>query len=555
MSIDDTVKAGKQSSNISRINQILGSILFFIIACFPLLLNSRYGIIDPFLQEHIASATFYLNKPHIPLESSFLESFKYIYGHGFLVIFISHICNISPKVIEYMLIAGIPFIFSIYILVRRFISITLMAYLITLIIVWKALAGSHSYYSVWPHSFGYLLFFLLVATYIDIEIDNKKDKKNLLVIIILFMGIHFYSYNAEFWVISFFLFINLFHLFSKDYKRLTHNLLLVFIAISLTFTRIVYERYIPAFLVQKEQLGENIEDFLSFQQLFPFFETLRPHEYYWIPPKLPWYLSVANSGWYIMIALPILIVIFSVILNLLKTRSLDFIAINPNRLKIIAAVFMVGFADFLSYILIGGIKVSFRYFFWIVPILTGIALISYLFKEKSHKVNKIHLAAYSRRYYGICVYLCLILVVSCTLHVGFISHGYSITSTNHYTDIEPSAFWFFDHSSEYRWVLSDHYTSGQYSIVAASLDQMFIPRLYTIDSYTHLVDPKYRSIKDQYFENAFVVVNKKLSNKKTTALVWPTDFAPLINYFSTIYNNCNLNKIYDDNTIDILYGR
>jgi len=135
-----------------------------------------------------------------------------------------------------------------------------------------------------------------------------------------------------------------------------------------------------------------------------------------------------------------------------------------------------------------------------------------------------------------------------------IYHGYYITSPSHYAEIEPSAYWFLDHTQNITHIFSDQVTQGKYSIVAAQAKHKFNPQnFYTVHSYKYLVDPLYISRKNDFFEGEYVVLNLETANKRTTAGGW-RDLDPLNKYLQNIDMNTNLNKIYDDNAINILQG-
>ncbi len=526
-----------KTSMVTSKNILIG-VLFFLLLLVPLLISSTLGIVDPFLHSKITSIILSIDKSHIDISSTY---FDYLPGMGFLLIILSKITAISPRTLEYFPITGVISIPIIFVLARKITYNNLEAGIITSILIFRWF--SISQYGVWPHSFGYILYLLFISVYFDLSLGKRWEL--VITLMFIFIGIHIFSYNVELWIIGFLLCANLFswiiQIIRKKPTVFTSSLLLSFIVIYLTFNKVIFNAYIPKLLGSIGDTSISIEYYIS-----TIFRSTPPEAYTYIPPPSPPLLLFSNLMWFIMAIIPIIIFVTIYFIRLLKIKSLRSLASIDFRDVVFLSLFFVWLVDIASYIPIGAINVALtRYFTLIAPLISIILLERSLNNIKSIK----HKIKYITRTYIVLMLILSVFIFSFTLNTGQI-----ITSTTKFSYIEPSAQWFFNHTQNIDYIISDHNTQGQYSIVGAELNLKFKPEaLYTVKSYKYLVDSNYTSVKNSFFRGNYVVLNLELADKKTTAGGW-RDLEPLNKHIENINSNINLNKIYDDRYINVLYS-
>ncbi|VVB94969.1 Uncharacterised protein [uncultured archaeon] len=514
--------------------------LLVIFSVSPLIISSNLGINDPFIHQKIASIILVSNEKYIDISSTQFEATP---AFGFLIIILSKISAMSPEFIEYFPIAGILFLIISYNFAKKITTNTLLALMLTGILIFKWV--SPIIYSVWPHSFGYALYLLFISTFINLG-KNKKFEI-LIVLWIIFIGVHLFSYNAEIWIIFFVLFANLLMIINqattKKKQQTIISFFLSFIVIFFGFNQIIYSTYFPKLINMSDEISLTGTYYLSL-----IFRTVPPGDYLYMRPPSPPHLLFLNTTWFIFISLPIIVLIIYILINSLRHKFFK----NLNHsisfdLIIYISIFLVWLVDIFVYVPIGAITVAFtRYFTFIGPLFATISL-KYILEKTNIEVIKTKISRV------LFVYVSIIFILSILIFILTLSQGFYITSPSKYTEIHPSANWFFNHT-EKNYIFSDHHTQGQYAIIAAKSRLFFNPQnLYTPESYKNLVDANISKVPNSYFRGEYVIINFKLADKETSAGGW-RNFEPINKHIQKIDFNINLNKVYNDGSIYIYKG-
>lgn len=504
---------------ISQINEVLVITLVFLVSFFPMVLYSKFGLHDPFLNNHIAYLVRVSNDTNIDFSSGIL---RYIPGYGIMLISLSKICGISLEIIEFLPLCGPIFIFSSYALAKRLLSSPITASLFTILVVY---GYALPYYSVWPHGFGFFLYLLFILIYFLI-FDGKNKVILISLLTIIFIAIHLYSYTAEIWVIPLLIFVYIFLAILAFLKRerlnkhLNINILLSFIVIMLTFNKLFYD---SLSILNITMLTESFQLFIGHWGGFLGLNV--GNEKYIYKSLASPILSWVNFSYLVCLIIPVISYVILFVKDIFQKNVSKLT--NLNCLGMAMALVLI--TDISAYALSGVLFL--RYIFFIYPLLVLIAL-----KQASIR-NSIKT-----------IFLLSLLILCITSFCLNYSLDLSITSSSKYDEFEPSANWYFEKVFPYNLPLTDHYTGGRYDIVAAHRDESFMQFFYNQNIYEYLVDNEYISKENAFFENRNVIINKKFGDKKTWSGGWH-DFEPLKNYFEEINTNINIKKIYDDGIV------
>lgn len=530
----------QQAYHITSLNKALISVLICTLALFPAVFSSRLGIISPFLHGDAAAIILGSSRTHVDLESLGLAPWPDL---GFLLVALTKLSSISPVTLEYLPIGAVLVLPFTYSLARRFIP-SFYAALVASIVLVRIFSSDIS--SIWPHTFGYLLFFLFI--YVFFELVKKRTIETLLALWIIFLGIHLYSYNAELFAISFLVYANvLMFARPKRYRLNTASLILACIITFFLFNYVVLSMWIPIARVYSTQLSTSFGYYTSIIARAP-----PPSAWLYIPPPSPPALIFLNSAWYALTFLPLVLVALYLIYITLRSRSISVLRVFASTTAIIfLSMFLVWPVDAITYSLIGAFSTAVtRYYFLICPIVVAV-IVAYL-------LNKTPINGVRRRSPRIVgAYLGTLLIITALTLPLLASSGAIIISPERYTNVHPSALWFFNSTPNVDLIQSDQDTQGQYAIIGAKQGASFTGlNFYTNTSYGSLVDPGNTTgnggspslLTDQY-----IVINLAVYTGRTTAGGnW--DLEPLQPHMGAINSYSNLIRIYDDGNVLTLKG-
>src|SRR2546422_2167873 len=256
------------------LNLFLFAVLCCILVAIPLAFSYSNGVVDPFLHGIVSSAILYKDADHVQVDAT---QFSNVPGLGFLVILLSRLLGLDPETIEYLPIAGAGLAVACFLTSRRLSGSVFIGAAVTLAIMYRWLPPTLT--TIWPHTFGFGLHLLFVTTYLKLQ--PKTQVKGLLVLWLLFVGMHLFSYTAEVWTIAFVAAITLlrFRRGNRD-RPLTSSLLLALVATFLGFTEIVYSAYLPRLDTAQSEFQLGLGYLFS-----SIFRSPPPTPYAWVPPS------------------------------------------------------------------------------------------------------------------------------------------------------------------------------------------------------------------------------------------------------------------------------
>ena len=511
---------------ISKVNTILLVTLFLIIcSSFPIFYSIN-GVVDAFSFWHMAFVQKFAFSSHFPLEDV-TYSPKYIPGAIYTYMILHKVTAIPVKQLHFFPFIGLILPLSYYSLCKKFSNSKACIFIVVLLML--NTPTPNEFFTMWPHAFGFFLFISFI--HIFFKVFNNKTPEGILTLVLIFVSVHFYSYTAEMWLLSFFTFILLillaFSLVSRTdliKKKMMLSLFVAFISIFLGFNRIFYEAYLPT--------GRFISTILESSERFlynygKFFSLSESNKYiYRMEPNI--YLSLSGM---LFLSLMILIILYSVLQSLLTLKRSDnlknIIAQANTYVYFKYALIATGVCDILVYAARG--VLTLRYIYFIFPLIVLITLNELPLKKK-----------YS--------FSILFILLFCALSHSILSWNSDALTSNptQYKNFEMSANWFMENADQKK-ALTDLLTGNKYLLEGVIKGQRFDKIFINLDQYDMIVNPQdYGNNKLNNYA-PYLIINKNL--KKVLSDKWGT--YELSDHLNEINRNSNINKIYDDNIIFI----
>ncbi len=522
-----------------RLNICLLLILLSIVTAIPFAYASTRGLVDPFVHDMVAADITSLTRGYVDLGSA---QFRYVSAVGFLVIMASDVVGISPLTLEYIPIGAVAFAVSAFVLARTLRLGPAVSALVAGLLVYRWLPPTLE--TIWPHTFAFGLFLLLVSLYL--KFLERPKPQFILAIWILFLGIHFYSYTVEVWTIAFAAIAATLAAVRKVRVRTpTISLVLGFAALFLGFNQVVYDQYLPRLANASESLSSGFTYWLSFQ-----FHSAPPVPYEWVPPPTPLWISILNVAYYfVALGVPLIFVMFgvgSIRLRALRTAAG---AIDKNQFLVILCLILVWPIDFTSYATVGAVALGiFRYVTLAVPIV-GLWLMHeapgghHWVTAPRHRPNLVTCTA------------AVLLVITVVLFVASVTPGSNPQSELHYVDVQPGAQWYLTFAPATARILSDHNTLGEFSIVAAENGLSLAGTAYYDSAlFGDMVSPSANQTSGALDTRQYIAVNLNLAPYRTVTGVGWVDLQPIQPYLARVQGNPNLGKIYDDGNVWMFVG-
>lgn len=512
---------------LSTVNRALLTILFLIICSSLSIFYSINGVVDAFSFWHMAFVQKFLLSAHFPLED-IIYSPKYVPGFISTLMLLLKVTAIPTKQFHFLPILGLLLPISYFALCKKFSNSRVSVFIIVLLML--SIPTPTEFFTVWPHAFGYFLFLSFI--HIFLRNFNNKTPEAVLIIIIIFLSVHFYSYTTEMWILSFFtffIFISLFFFFiSKNKlikKNLMFSLLVAFFVIFFGFNKIFYESYLPT--------GKFISTIFESSELFfynygNFFSFTESHKYvYRTEPNL--FLSLSGLLYLSSMALIVLFSSLQYLHTLIKSGKFrDDIGQAKSDAYFKYALIVTGVCDILIYAARG--VITLRYIYFIFPIVTLISLKELRLKEG----------------FKTCIlFFLLFLVISHTI-LSWSSNSFTSDPTQ-YKDLEISANWFMENSIQKK-ALTDLLTGNKYLLESVSINQEFDKVYINLDHYDMIVNPQDYEDNELNIYAPYLIINKNL--KKVLSDKWG-NYESFSYHLKEINENQNLNKIYNDDIIFI----
>ena len=529
---------------LTPLNRALLLTLIAVTSIIPFIVLSVSGVVDPFTGGQVASSIRLVNGGSLPSQGS---SIQYTPANGVLLAALSFVSGVPLTGLAYFPIAGLFGVLSVFALGRKLLGDSVSGMLAASVVAYRFF--SPFAWSVWPHTFGYSLFLLFVLLFF--RYSNSRNFSVLILLWLIFLGTHFYSYNAELWIIAFLVFAEVGRLLARWWAskgtlpgipRLSAaSLLAATLVTFLGFNEVIYGLYIPKFVAVEAEWTVTFRYYLS-----TIFRTASPIKFAYVPPPTPPVLFGSNVGWLTLAFAPIVLGIAVVVRTRMRLGRL----IPPGsryRTVLFGAFGAVWLADAASYLPIGAATAAtFRYPTLVVPLISPIAVVFLLARRRLPK--RVPTSSV------ISIYLAVLCLLAASAFGLTLAGGYWVTSSAHYSDVDPGATWLRAESPGTRGILSDQDTQGEYAIVYAYAGIAFpSENFYTSDSFSQLVSPSVPPPGGGFFHASFVVINVNLANTSTMAGGW-VNFQPIAPYLSLVNNNPQLSRVYDDGNSWILSG-
>ena len=529
---------------LSRLNRLILILLLAVTSLIPFVVSSVYGTVDPFTHGEIASTILLIKNGVLVSGQSNIEFTPAV---GVLLAGSSFATGIPVQILAYSPIAGTFAVLTVFVLARRLMRDTIAAMLVVNVLSYRFY--SPFLFGTWPHSFGYTFFLLFV--FVFARYSGSRSPSLLILLLLVFFGNHFYSYNGELWIVAFLLFAEFARLIlhqrdrtptaSLGRLRSTSSLVAAIVVTFVTFNQVIYGAYIPRFSAVQSEWTVTFRYYISV-----IFRTVPPVKYAYVPAPSPPLLLSSNVAWLSLAYVPLLVGIVVAAKNRAELRQ----AISSGAARkwlIVGALIMVWPVDILIYLPIGAAAIATtRYLTFIAPLVSPLALVFLL----RHRIRIRKTSANT----AVSVYLAVLALLAVASFGLTMANGYWVASPVHYTDADSGARWLFSESPSTSSIFSDQNTQGEYAIVSAAAGKWFFSNnLYNSSSFSQLVNPTVPPSTGGYFHGAFLVVNLNLANTSTKAGGW-LDFQPLSPYLSSINGNPAMSEVYDDGNSWILSG-
>jgi hypothetical protein len=519
---------------ISLLNNTRAFILFILLSSFLPLLYSIQGVTDQFLFEHIAYTTFYLNSSHFPLESPIFSP-KYIPGTISYYLLFCKVTNISPEIFQFLPLAGLILPLAYFSLCKKLSGSSAFSAVFTICMMFTV--PPSNFFTVWTHAWGYFLFIIFVLIYV--RVYKNKDFNGVFLLLILFTSIHFYSYTAEMWSLAFSILFNLFlistvfsfknidfHLITMKCRRLSLNISLCFVIITFMFNKIIYNVY----LSKGRFLDTLVESSSTFYHVLILHEKTEISKYAYVGES-HMLLTFFGALYYFLILFIIILIIKQDLISFISRYKLPECVKYPNVSTVSQYVLLlVGIVDVLIYSTAG--LFTSRTVCFIYPIVSAISL------------NRLNISSLRKKRFLILILGVVLIHTSLSLHYESLPVDYT-----KYKYVESSASWFMDKASNNE-ALTDLRTGNKYVLYGSSSHLIFSKNLIGSYEYDMIVNPENTDREILHDISDYIIINTKI--KSIQSMGWG-NFEPFNKYMLEINHNNKFHKIYNDNSILILY--
>lgn len=516
---------------LSKLNKKLSIISFYTIIS-SILLISIYdkGVTDPFLHGHISTIIKLINNPNIKILNSDMQFWPLA---AVQIIIFNLLFNISPITIQFLPLIGLLFVITFPLLLTRFFPLAI-GILLSLIVLSSWILPYN--YSVWPHAFGYYLFFILI--YIIYTFYTIKNSRYIILIIILFIAINFYSYSTSVWSLSFLTFIILFNYlyntfkYKSNYKFQPFALLIAMFVIYFGFNKIVYESY---FSNLYDSVGESsIWERLNIFNNLLISDNIKTIYYTNTNSEFISYLGLIR---FLIIFIPIVYFLIYILRNKDELISKQYYVFIPSML-------FISIIDILSYTSVSSNATSsilFRYYSLMAPIAVFFS-ISALMKKSQ------------RRVIILTIYASLILLLSIIILFSNLYSTNIVTSNAHFNNEINGIEWTIEHRAIGSMIISDHHTVGR-TLIVSNVIHSDLKLYQDVSYYNDYLFENFISNKKSIIENksTLIIVNNEIEIFPTSGNDW-INYQPLLNYKQNYTMSEYNNKVFDDSNIRVFFN-
>jgi len=500
-----------------RLNKILIIILSIIIISSIPIFYSVNSVTDAFSFWHMAFVQKFLYASHFPMFDQIYNA-NNIPGAISIVLILSKISQIPPSLLQFIPIVGVLLIGIYFITCREISNSIILSILATFLMI--NIPEPMTFFTIWPHAFGFFLF--IVFTFLMVQYLKNFDIRWIILIILVYLAVHFYSYTVEAWLILFSVLISfIFFFYTRNLqisKKLFLNAFILFL-IFLGFNQIFYEGYLAK--------GRFLNTITESTELF-FNDYLNLN----IQNREYMYNSANNSfttiSGFLYISISSAIIIFFLIF-LIKEHFWNSRKYDERNIFLFITLFLIAIFDILIYAAIGTFQLRTIYIFF--PILLIIALPILTTPKKTLLILSI-----------------LSIIIFSHSLFSWTNEAY-ISNSNQYEFLKASSNWFFTNAIEYD-ALSDLRTGDKFLLEGIENNKFYINNIINYNHYSFIVDTSPSLTESKNLEKIARYLILNTYSNRIESLSWEY-YKPFETFMPTINQNIFLNKIYSDPFISI----
>ncbi len=516
----------------SPIGRLWIAFAFMMMAMLPFVVLMIEGVTDPFLHIGVANGMEHQRDGVVSARNDTLVKDAPLFY--FVTITISDVTGISLDTMQYMPFTGILMAMMFLVMSRRFLPLR-QSMVATLILAWTFILPNN--YSIWPHAWGFTTFALFVAVYVGYL--KKPTMRMTVVLVLLLVSTHLYSYSAGLWVLSVTFFCGTLLMIKHGRMKTSRNFFLISLVMFLGFSYVVYGSFLQGFSSVASDLGS----IFNLENLFGSTRTAGSNPFY--PTRPSSLLSVPGYLRFILCVAPIFAVAISRFARSSSGRSE---AYKPSTVEtvVLTALLATIIPDSMAYILAGAplLPSLLRFFFFVAPIA---ALVFYGLRlfERGEWFRSTSSGWIRKNLVKSTTYGYAILMLSATSFALSLQSGLISTSTDHYGNIDSCALWVLE-SSDGR-VTSDMQTAGRFQVVASAsgytLSRYEDISYFGVETYEFLVGNTSSLVHLPTSESIFIL-NMDTAEQKVMGDNW-VNLMPVEHLIPDMDNNRLLNKVYD----------
>jgi hypothetical protein len=502
-------------------------------------------VTDPFLYYDVAfvkQVQMGQTSMTIPATGPF-ASLAYVPGREMLMVQLSTMMGIAPETLQFLPVGAVLMSVTLYVLSRRLLGSPYVAFLLVVYLSTN-LSHASALYSVFAYALA--LPIVLTAMLVSRRLFERKDPRDVLLLVLLFMGVHSIHYTMATWLITFLLGANLLIWLQGRLAgrvsvplrvpllKAAPYLLLTIAVFFIAFNEAVYRSFLP--LISGHTLDSAVQRFLSYLSFTPVTEQ---SPYRFTRSGLPTLASTLALG---IILIPVAVGLAGDVVRLFK-RATSFVA--DRDLALLWGIAVLGIIDAASYAIRG--SVSTKSFSLLFPVLA--------------------VACAKRRGRPVVMYaLALLLAASSLAKIGvFYANSYVISPdpiASDYTATRASAEWMQQHlagpgagaeaqagTGARFTMLADLNLYGKYLVDSVGRPATPVEQGFTEDRYEQVIG---RAGGRLWQDPPDIVAVDRASTEPVISFVFLL-FRPLQDYSDLIEANPVLDLVYDDGSI--LLGR
>ncbi len=472
----------------------------------------------------------------IPATGPF-ASLAYVPGREMLMVQLASMMGIAPETLQFLPVGAVLVSVALYMLSRRLLGSPYIAFLLVVYLSTN-LSHASALYSVFAYALA--LPIVLAVMLMSRRLFERKDPRDVLLLALLFMGVHSIHYTMATWLITFLLGANLLIWLQGRLAgrvgvplrvpllKAAPYLLLAIAVFFIAFNEAVYKSFLP--LISGHTLDSAVQRFLSYLSFTPVTEQ---SPYRFTRSGLPTLASTLALG---IILIPVAVGLAGDVVRLFK-RAASFVA--DRDLALLWGIAVLGIIDAASYAIRG--SVSTKSFSLLFPILA--------------------VACAKRWGRPVVMYaLALLLVAGSLVKIGvFYANSYVISPdpiASDYTATRTSARWMQEHlagpgagAKAQFTMLADLNLYGKYLVDSVGRPATPVEQGFTEDRYEQVIG---RAGGRLWQDPPDIVAVDRASTEPVISFVFLL-FRPLQDYSDLIRANPALDLVYDDGSI--LLGR